>query len=381
MERAKQAISEFTSRDGQHKTEVDRDTRAEVTEEHVRPTRHEETTTVLDKEIHQDHHQTLIQPIKHQETLPEQHHHNAAPVIHKTFEHDKADNAPHLEDAARYKDTSTTHDTTHTSSVAQAVTGEHVHHHVHQHIQPVVQKEVHQPHVVHTTIPIHETHHAPTISHGSTVLPAKTLDEFERTKGELGRTGHTGEFDGCAKDVVGESVGHKHGHHGEHQHGHHSEHQHGLGGKDSGIGMRDEAGMRGGAMGAGNREGLTGGLGDSTGKRHGVAGDGNYKTESQRFVDPQGGKLNTATVGRSGNTGAGLGAGAGAGLATAGAGATSRTGADPTVPRTEQGQGLSNTQTGQSETSTTASGRKVSLVDKLNPFKDADGDGKKGIMS
>lgn len=68
MDKAKQAVSSFISKDGQHKTIVDQDTRGAITEEHVRPHRHEEVTTAVDKEIHQDHHQTIVQPIKASET-------------------------------------------------------------------------------------------------------------------------------------------------------------------------------------------------------------------------------------------------------------------------------------------------------------------------
>lgn len=69
MDKAKQAVSDFMSHNNEHKTIVDQDQRAAITEEHVRPQRHEQVTTAIDKEIHQDHHQTILQPIKHTETL------------------------------------------------------------------------------------------------------------------------------------------------------------------------------------------------------------------------------------------------------------------------------------------------------------------------
>lgn len=69
MDRAKQAVSSFISKDGHHKTSVDEDVNRAVTEEQIRPHRHEEVTTAVDKEVHQDHHHTTIQPVKHQETL------------------------------------------------------------------------------------------------------------------------------------------------------------------------------------------------------------------------------------------------------------------------------------------------------------------------
>jgi hypothetical protein len=63
MEKAKQAISSFTSKHGEHNTVVDQDQRRAITEEHVYPSRHEEVTTAVDREVHQDHHRTVIQPI------------------------------------------------------------------------------------------------------------------------------------------------------------------------------------------------------------------------------------------------------------------------------------------------------------------------------
>merc|ERR1711959_724677 len=91
-----------------------------VTEEHVKPQRHENVTKAVDREVHQDHHHTVVQPIKHKEVLPEKHTHTAAPVEHKEFHHgdDKKINT-HLErEAAQFKDTSTTHNTTVSSSTS-----------------------------------------------------------------------------------------------------------------------------------------------------------------------------------------------------------------------------------------------------------------------
>jgi len=69
MEKAKQAVANFVSRDGKHTTTVDEDVRKAVTEEHIRPHEHEDVVTAIDKEIHQDHHHTTVQPITMKETL------------------------------------------------------------------------------------------------------------------------------------------------------------------------------------------------------------------------------------------------------------------------------------------------------------------------
>lgn len=69
MEKAKSAVSSFLSKDGKHKTTVDESINPHVTQEAVKPHQHEQVTTALDKEIHQDHHHTTVQPLKHREVL------------------------------------------------------------------------------------------------------------------------------------------------------------------------------------------------------------------------------------------------------------------------------------------------------------------------
>lgn len=125
------------------------------------------------------------------------------PVEHKTFEHGgDADTRQHLErDAAKYRDTSTTHNATHSTSAGATMSGERIHHHVHEHIQPVINKETIAPSVVHTTVPIHETHHAAPVHHETTTLPTKSLEEFTGTGGRTVLEGRgvqqVREFEGC----------------------------------------------------------------------------------------------------------------------------------------------------------------------------------------
>lgn len=69
MNRAKQAASEFLSKDGKHRTTIDEDYRKPVTEEHIQPHRHEEVLTAVDRDVHQDHHHTNVQPINVKESL------------------------------------------------------------------------------------------------------------------------------------------------------------------------------------------------------------------------------------------------------------------------------------------------------------------------
>lgn len=194
MEKAKQVIANFVSRDGKHNTTVDEDVRSSVIDEHVYPHQHEDVMTGLDKEIHQHHHHTVIQPIKLTEKHAEKHVHHSLPVEHKVFNHESEQELRDTlaQDLSKYKSSFVTHETTNSSSIAPVVVSEHVHHHVHEHIQPVVQKETIVPETVHTTRTIHETHHVKAVHHGTSTLPPKTMEEWKNEGGVLGgRAAHT----------------------------------------------------------------------------------------------------------------------------------------------------------------------------------------------
>ncbi|KAK2010673.1 allergen [Colletotrichum eremochloae] len=343
MEKARQAVSGFVSKDGHHNTTVHEDINKAVTEEQVRPHRHEEITTAVDKEVHQDHHHTTIQPIKDQQTLPEKHHHNVVPIAHKNFNHEDTKETKHTleREQAKFKDSSVTHDTTHTSTAAPVVTSERVHHHVHEHIQPVIQRDVIQPHVVHTTVPIHETHHAKPVHHSATTLPAKTLEEFNREKGGLDGHGNhkVGEFDGCPDKIDKGFAKSEHaGVAGTHSHTHASTGSHGHNTKSTTHGSDSLAAAQ------------------SANAHHTVGDDSKYVSTAQAIrhgTHPTGAQNDPAYT-----------------TGTTAHGASSLNNAEPRF-------GSTTTSTAHHD----ATGKKVSLVDKLNPFKDADGDGKKGIMS
>jgi len=150
--------------------------------------------------VHQHHYHTTVQPLQHQEKLPEKHTHNILPAEEREFHHDNArDTESRLaSEMAHFKDHRVVEQTRHTQAAAPTVTGEHVHHHVHETVVPVIQKETIQPEVVHTTIPVHETHHAAAQHHGLSALPIKTLDEFKTSGGVLtgGKHGAHEEYDG-----------------------------------------------------------------------------------------------------------------------------------------------------------------------------------------
>ncbi|KAL5086937.1 hypothetical protein Trisim1_008504 [Trichoderma cf. simile WF8] len=202
MNKVKKAVGNLVSQDNRHDTTVDEETRQPVTSEHVRPQQQENIRTAVEKETHQDHHHTTVQPVNTKEVLPEKHSHKVLPTEHKSFEHGNDKNVESYlnRDAEKYKDTSVVHKTTHESATeAPIFAGERVHHHVHEHVQPVIQKETIAPEVVHTTVPIHETHSAAAVHHGTKVLPAKTMEEFTGERGSLQSKGShvTHEYEGC----------------------------------------------------------------------------------------------------------------------------------------------------------------------------------------
>jgi len=296
MEKAKQAVSGFLSKDGKHDTTVHETVNPAVTNERVTRTQHENATKVVDREVHQDHHHTSIQPVQDREVLPEQHTHNMAGVEHRNIKH--GDDS-HIKDRlaseqAQFKNTREVGDVQHSASAGQTVVGEHVHHHVHENIQPVIQKETIQPSVVHTTVPVHEVHQNESKHHTASALPAVSMDEFKRQGGSLnGREERSDAFRGEPKSV-------------------------------------------GGALGSGGA----------------LGGDGARGTTS--LTDPD-----TSSRGTHGTSNSGL---AGAGASGTGSG----------TPYS----GTSNSTTGHGSNG----GHKPSLMDKLNPKKDADGDGKAGFM-
>lgn len=184
MDAAKAAVGKITGRTG-HRTDVDEFVNPAVTSETVKPHRHEETTEALDREVHQHHYHTTVQPISHTERVPEKHTHNLIPQVEREFKHDNEAETHRRVSAelGQFQDKSVTHETTHSTQAAPQAVGEHVHHHVHETVQPVIHKETIQPEVVHTTVPIHETHHQTAQHHGMSALPMKTLDEFTKAGG------------------------------------------------------------------------------------------------------------------------------------------------------------------------------------------------------
>ncbi|KAK7757224.1 hypothetical protein SLS62_000773 [Diatrype stigma] len=207
MDKTKSTIKEIIGKAGHKDTTVHETINPSVKRETVKPTQHENVHTAVDREVHEDHYHHTVQPVKDREVLPEQHHHKVAPVQHQEFEHRNRDGVKNAlaHENQKFRDERHVQETTHTQSHAPTAAGDHVHHHVHETIQPVIEKEVVQPHVVHTTVPVHEVHHNAAHHHSTSALPPVSLEEYKRTGGALnGREERFDAFDGEPRDIGSE---------------------------------------------------------------------------------------------------------------------------------------------------------------------------------
>lgn len=187
MEAAKEAAHRFLHRDRQHDTEVRESFAPAVTKETVVPIKKVEEVVAVDREVHADHYQTRIQPVEDRVKQAEKHEHYVAPVVHREKQlgdHDHV-HAKLRQETENLKSTTTVLPTKHEKIEGGVMQAEHVHHHVYERVQPVIEREIIQPTVVHTTVPIHEKIvHEPTI-HPPTVQPKITMEEFRRAGGAL----------------------------------------------------------------------------------------------------------------------------------------------------------------------------------------------------
>lgn len=184
-----------------------------VEHEEIQPEKLEKEYTAIDRERHQDHYQTKVQPIQDKEVLPEQHHHVKEASEKKIFHHgdneqaeerleDEADELGVNENKRKVAPTVTT------EAEGEVIEAEHVHHHIHENIQPVIEKETIEPHVVHKTKAVHEVHHEAPKHHEATQLPPVTMDEFKKQNGRLDGAGErTDTFEGEPRPVKSRRVG------------------------------------------------------------------------------------------------------------------------------------------------------------------------------
>lgn len=181
MQRAEAAVKDFLGKKNHHSVDIEQETAPAVVHERVVQKQHENVTTALDREVHQHHHQTHVQPIQDQVLESEKHHHNVIPIEHRESRHnkDREVEAQLQEHRGNFRDEREVLPVETTNSSRNLV-GEHVHHHIHDVIQPVVERETIQPHVVHTTVPIHERIENEPVVHKGNVLPTLSMNEFNK---------------------------------------------------------------------------------------------------------------------------------------------------------------------------------------------------------
>lgn len=180
-----------------------------VEHEHVQREQIEKEHIAVDRERHQDHYQTKVQPIKDSEVLPEQHHHVKEASEERVFSH--GDDQAAERNLKVEADKLGVHENkrevgkTHISEAeGEVVEGEHIHHHVHENIQPVIQKETIEPHIVHKTKAIKEVHQHEPQHHEAQQLPPVSIEEFKKQGGKLdGAAEHVKTVDGEPDAVTG----------------------------------------------------------------------------------------------------------------------------------------------------------------------------------
>ncbi|KAK6437619.1 hypothetical protein LTR95_006181 [Oleoguttula sp. CCFEE 5521] len=164
-------------------TTVDQEVAPAVEHEHKTKIHEEREQKVIEKERHQDHYHTTVQPLKDSETLPEKHKTETEATQYKEVEHDDtaAVKARLDNQKSEFKDTKEVNEVEQKAK-DKTVEGEHVHHHLHETIQPVIEKDVVEKDVTHKIIPIKEKHHEVSEDHGVTTNKPMSVDDF---KGKL----------------------------------------------------------------------------------------------------------------------------------------------------------------------------------------------------
>lgn len=126
-------LQQNRSKAGHHDTTVHENVAPAVINENIVQKRHEEAQTVIDREVHQDHYHTSVQPVKDREILPEKHAHQMMGAEERHLQHGNPESvkARLEQEAAQFKSSrSVQKEESH--SVAPVIAGEHVHHHVHE---------------------------------------------------------------------------------------------------------------------------------------------------------------------------------------------------------------------------------------------------------
>ncbi|KAK4561468.1 hypothetical protein LTR86_004786 [Recurvomyces mirabilis] len=135
---------------------------------------------VLDKEKHQDHYHTTIQPLKDTEVKDTKENSVEAERQYREVNHQNNDVKAKVAQREGAFEDSTDVQKSEVKSQAPTVENDHVHHHLHETIQPVIEKETIEKSITHKTIPITERHQEVDVDRGTTVNKAISKEEFAR---------------------------------------------------------------------------------------------------------------------------------------------------------------------------------------------------------
>ncbi|KAI1359248.1 hypothetical protein F5Y08DRAFT_332482 [Xylaria arbuscula] len=162
---------------------LDKTTADTVEHEKIHRKHQQREQKVVDKERHQDHYKTTVQPLKERQVMPEKHQHEQADTERRYIDHRSNENDAKVmleRKQGQFKNTSEEAGTQRETVQEPTLTSEHVHHHLHETVQPVVDKETVIPSVTHKVKPVKEVHQEQTIDEGVTMNPAMSREEFER---------------------------------------------------------------------------------------------------------------------------------------------------------------------------------------------------------
>lgn len=182
MDAATSAVNKLLSGAGEKDTTVEREVAPAVEHETVKKEHETKEQTVIDRERHQHHYHTTVQPLKDQDVEATKHTHEQAATQERVIDKDTEGEQVKARVDARegaFGDKTVEAATKETKTDEGAVVGENVHHHLHETIQPVIEKETIVPSVTHKTIPVHEVINEGTKDHGVTKKEAISVDEFK----------------------------------------------------------------------------------------------------------------------------------------------------------------------------------------------------------
>ncbi|KAI1844175.1 hypothetical protein JX266_009659 [Neoarthrinium moseri] len=164
-------------------TTVQKEKAAAVVHEDVKAHEHEKVDTVVDKDVHQDHYRTTIQPIQDKNVLATKHEYRENEAERDIDHRDNKAKEQAKREAAKFHNEKIVEDTTHSKERAPTKKEEHIHHHIHETVQPVIERETLQDKIIHTTNHIHETEHLNDKHHEAKVAPAISMADFEKGLG------------------------------------------------------------------------------------------------------------------------------------------------------------------------------------------------------